>query len=395
MKLLLSCDEYCYIYKGKYYLTKTGILFIDRYSRVFDEIRLAIRTKVIFDEYKISKFFEINNDRVEIFELPFFQGPKQLFRKIKKLNKLSYKACQGCDIAIFRLPSTVAFFCLKKWKKTKKIYATEIVFDCYDALKSSTGIINKIIWKILHNWQVDACKSADGVACVTQKYLQQRYFSKKKNSISTHYSTIELKPDFFYKPRKFPKKKEFTLIHIANQVYFNSRKGHNQILQIVSSLKKLGLVLNIVFVGENYQNGFEKLNDYATQLSIKSQIKFTGFISSEELRKELINADLAILPTKAEGLPRVVIESMAAGLPCITSPVSGNPELINSEFLVNFFDIEGMVSICQKLLTNKYIYEKESLENYYKSREYCSDILNPRRTNFYKELRKKVELMHL
>jgi len=238
----------------------------------------------------------------------------------------------------------------------------------------------------MHNLQVKACNEATGVACVTEKYLQRRYFPTRPNAITSHYSSIELTEDFFLHPRKYPNKKIIRLIHVANQVQFNGRKGHVELIDVVSRLNFKSKRVEIVYVGEDYFNGIEKLKALASEKGIVDDVIFTGYLNKKELRSELEKADIIIFPTKAEGLPRVIIEAMALGLPCITSPVSGNPELINEQFLVEYDDIKKMADACMRLISDKTLYEQESLENFEKSRQYSADVLNPRRTKFYKDL---------
>ena len=100
----------------------------------------------------------------------------------------------------------------------------------------------------------------------------------------------------------------------------------------------------------------------------------------------LDNSDLFVLPTKAEGLPRVIIEAMAKGLPVVTTPASGNPELIENKYLVEYSDVEGLAHKIEELVTFKEAYEKASRVNFEKSLEYAPDILQTRRDKFYVEL---------
>lgn len=392
MTLLLSCDEYCYIYNGDYYVNDTGLTHINRYLSAFDNIVVAFRTKAVNLADDLGKYHNrITSNRIRFISIPFFQGPKQLLTKYFSINKAVKKGIYDCDFAIFRLPSPLAFIALNIIRDKKIPYATEIVFDCFDAYTSSTSLINKFIWRKMHKMQVKACNNALGVSCVTARYLQNRYYPESPNAITSHYSSIELKPDFFTCNRKFPNKQVITLIHVSNQVSFRSRKGHNELIEVLALLNKHRKQAEVVFVGEDYNNGIEQLTNYASELGVDKDIHFTGFLTKTKLREELEAADIAVLPTKAEGLPRVVIEAMALGLPCITSPVSGNPELINKEFLVDYNNVAGMADACKTLINNPEIYEQESLDNFNKSKEYSCEILNPKRTDFYKQL---IELSH-
>lgn len=387
MTLLLSGDEYCCCLEKKFFVSQTGYVLIQRYLNAFEKVYVAFRTKIVDAQSELGKYsYSLDSSKVEFITIPFFQGPRQFVPKYRKIKHAIKNTIDKCDFAILRLPSTTAFVAMEVIWKKKLPYATEIVFDCYDAVETSDDILSKLIWRILHKMQVKACRNALGVSCVTEKYLQRRYFPIRPEAISSHYSSIELPEDFYFSPRQYPGKKVFKIIHIANQVQFNGRKGHNELIKVVSEINRADKRVEVVFVGENYFNGQERLKDLAQSLGTADSVTFTGFLNRQLLRNELINADIAVLPTRAEGLPRVVIEAMAMGLPCITSPVSGNPELIDENFLVRYDDVNGMVERCKILIANKDIYERQSRGNFEKSREYSSDVLNPRRTGFYNDL---------
>lgn len=390
MRLLVAADEYCYKLNGDYYLSEVGITHARRYLRIFDKVRFALRTKEISspEDLKAYKFKAPVN--VEIAEMPFFQGPKQYLPLFFKTRKAADKALAGCDCAIFRLPSTVGFAVWKQAMKKGIPYSVELVFDCQDAVDSADSAIDKNLWKILHRWQVKASANAYGVSCVTREYLQRHYRSERPGAMATNYSSIELTPNFYHQNRKYPEGKQLNIIHVANQVQFNSRKGHNQLIEAVAKLNSAGKSVHVTFVGGDYQNGMALLSDYAKKLGVDKNISFTGFINRDEMRMALMKADIAVLPTKAEGLPRVVIEAMAMGLPCITSPVSGNPELINKEMLVDYSDVDGLADAISRLIDSPDLYESESKINFERSKEYSTEVLNPRRDKFYQFLKDQV-----
>lgn len=393
MKLLLSCDEYCYCLNGQYYLHQFGNILTQRYLQVFDSLRLVIRTKTVTTKEELGSYtIPINPQKIELIPVPFFQGPKEFIKYFFKIRSSLRHCCNNCDIAILRLPSTCAFVILHKLKKYHIPYATEIVFDCKDGFNTTNGLLNKLIWYILHQMQKKACSKAIGVACVTKTYLQQRYYSKLPQALTANYSSIEMPESFLYKARPYPKDNQFRIVHVANQVYYGSRKGHNELIEALKIVRDNGFNASVIFVGGDYFNGIKQLKLFAKEKGIDNFVNFTGMLSQNELRNIMINSNLAVLPTKAEGLPRVIIEAMALGLPCISTNVSGIPELLDKEYLFNYTDINGIANGIIKIISNPILYESISQTNFERSKQYESTYLNIKRTDFYSKLKTKIQL---
>ncbi len=89
-----------------------------------------------------------------------------------------------------------------------------------------------------------------------------------------------------------------------------------------------------------------------------------------------MESNLAVLPTKAEGLPRVVIESMAMGLPCISSNVSGNQELLDEEYLLEYSDIDALANTIIHVISDSVEYESVSARNFENSKKYEASNLD-------------------
>lgn len=389
MNILLYCDEYCLRYKGNYYLESFGHLLIYRYLSVFESVRVPLRVKDVSSKEELGKYSNIVNDnRIEIIAVPYGIGAMDFIKHFFKIRKSIKGICDGIDTAILRLPSIYSFEILSVVRKCNIPYSVEIVFDCYDGFLSSNSLVGKLSMLWMHFKQKDACKHAIAMSCVTEKYLQNRYFNNR--IINSSYSSIELPSDFYYKARQFPIKKRYKIVHIAYQVAFNSRKGHNQLIDALVKVKKKGMNATISFVGGDYMNGIQKLKKYSAEKGVEDSVEFCGFLSRLDLRDLLISSDIAVLPTKAEGLPRVVIESMAMGLPCISSNVSGNPELLDQNCLFEYDDINGLADAIYSILSNPQLYESLSRNNFERSWKYEAKNLNHRRNMFYTEIKKKV-----
>ena len=390
-KLLLSCDDYIFRHDGKYYFkNQEWFDFYQRYLRVFEQLRIANR---VIEEKELKKGRVLVDDpRIEIHPLPIFHGPKEYVGKYFATGRAMRNAVSSCDAAILRLPSTVAQRLSKQVLKAGIPYATEIVFDACDGADTANGVIEKLLWRIIDRQMRRTCATADGVSCVTERYLQRRYFSKKKNHFESSYSTLNLDKSFFSSPRPFPDHAPLSIAHVDLQIGLHSRKGTDIIIQALSKLKKeKGLIVNVNFAGDDWDNSTDRILNYAKDHDIEGQVACIGFLTRTQLTEFLDKSDLFVLPTKAEGLPRVIIEAIAKGLPTITTPASGNPELIPEEYLVDFYDVDGFARRIEKLATNKEAYEKASKENFEHSLQYEGSLLQKKRDEFYLELKNRCE----
>ena len=145
------------------------------------------------------------------------------------------------------------------------------------------------------------------------------------------------------------------------------------------------------FVGKSYHDGQRLLTEYSKSLGVESHIEYKGYVTRSELDAFLTDVDLFVMPTRAEGLPRTIIEAMAKGLPCITTPVSGNPELVSEHFLVEYSDVTTLADRIQELVTNKELYEATSKENFERSLQYEASVLEKRRDEFYIKLKQCIK----
>ena len=134
---------------------------------------------------------------------------------------------------------------------------------------------------------------------------------------------------------------------------------------------------------------------YAEQLKISDYITFTGLLhSSDAVREVLLQADIFVFPTQAEGLPRGILEAMAIGMPVLSTPVGGIPEVLDDECLFDPRDSHGFCRAMCSFLDDPDRMTVMSKENFEKSLQFSNSVLQNRRDLFYKKIKKMALSKH-
>jgi len=106
-------------------------------------------------------------------------------------------------------------------------------------------------------------------------------------------------------------------------------KNKNQILLIEQAKKDPAMYVAIVGDGEDRLYLMKKIEEYG----LKNRVKLFGFMLASEV---LRGFDVFALPSLKEGLPYVLLEAKAAGLPIVANHVGGVPEILDSKDMEMF-----------------------------------------------------------
>lgn len=130
------------------------------------------------------------------------------------------------------------------------------------------------------------------------------------------------------------------------------QKGQMLLLRAAAEVIKSGTPLELLLVGDGpMRTDIQKL---LATLGIGLHVRITGWQSNSEVRKHILNSRALVLPSFAEGLPVVIMESLALGRPVISTYVAGIPELVEngkSGWLVPAGDVEAAASAIRQALT--------------------------------------------
>jgi glycosyltransferase involved in cell wall biosynthesis len=286
-----------------------------------------------------------------------------------------------------RVPSTIASLAVSLAIEPSRPFSLEVVGDPHEAF--SPGAVVHPLRGFFRWWfrrQLRSqCVSACGVAYVTRESLQRRY-PFQSTAFSTYYSDIELDDSAFV---KCPRQTSFSVarhrivaVGSLEQLY----KGPDVLVEAARICIAEGIDLEIIWLGDGKFR--PKLLDSVHSLGLSERISFTGQVpGGASVRRYLDKADLFILPSRTEGLPRALIEAMARGLPCLGSDVGGIPELLHAEDLVKPGDADDLARQIKEVLSSQERRSRMSTRNLLQASQYHENLLRPRRDEFYAHVR--------
>ena len=150
------------------------------------------------------------------------------------------------------------------------------------------------------------------------------------------------------------------------------RKNQQMLIKAWEFVAKRFPDIKLVFVGMGEQQ--VALQALAKDLRIDTMVQFMGF--RRDVPALLQQADMLVLVSKHEGLPRCIMEAMASCKPIVASNVRGNQDLIAdgvNGFLVNLGDVQRLAERIMDLLNDETLVQNMGCLGYTKIQEYNID----------------------
>ncbi|WP_456742179.1 glycosyltransferase [Bradyrhizobium sp. USDA 4469] len=129
------------------------------------------------------------------------------------------------------------------------------------------------------------------------------------------------------------------------------QKGQLLLLEATKKLMEAGLKFEVVLAGDGEMRG--DLDRLIDTCQLRSVVRITGWITSAEVREQILASRALVLPSFAEGLPVVIMEAMALQRPVISTFVAGIPELVEPNehgWLVSAGDVDGLAAAMRACL---------------------------------------------
>lgn len=364
--------------------------FWTRYLEVFD--RVLVVARVLEVPSASPDWRRADGEGVSFAAIPYYVGPWQYLLKARQIQLAARNSVGANDAVILRLSSQIADCIEPLLRQTGHPYGVEVVADPYDVF--APGSVKHPLSPFFRWWfprQLRRqCAAASAAAYVTERALQTRY-PPAPTAFSTHYSSIELPTSALVAAPRIPRQNahQFTLIFVGTlaQLY----KAPNVVIAAVATCVQEGLDLKLILLGDGKHR--PELEAQAKALGIDDRVCFRGQLTAgDAVRTELDSADLFVLPSYQEGLPRAMVEAMARALPCIGSTIGGIPELLQSEDMVPPGDVTVLAGKIREVVTDPERMARMSARNLEKAKEYTEEVLRERRLIFYRYVREQTEL---
>jgi len=332
------------------------------------------------DENTLFTVQGLNKDRYEVDLIMGEEFDENIFDKVKN-NNFNIIQIKGLKWKLNFLHDPIVLLKLIKLLKGKR-------YDIVHTHTTKAGILGRIAARIagvpvivhgLHgstfeafnsgllNWLLflferltgrftDAYVSVSGV--LSEKYIE-RGIGKKEN-YHTVYSGMELEIFYGVRGKIDCRKKRGELgigvedFVIGNVARLETRKGHKFLIDAFKSVleeQKDGHV-KLLIIGEG--NKRENLESYVEELNLEDKVIFTGY--REDVEELMAMMDIFVLTSFREGLPRVLVQAAAVGMPSIAFNVDGVPEIIEDNhngFLVKAGDVKQLAKRITQYIDHK------------------------------------------
>ena len=140
-----------------------------------------------------------------------------------------------------------------------------------------------------------------------------------------------------------------------------SWKGHSDLIQAFNLLKNP--IYSLIIIGDGPQ--IENCKTLAKNSSFPKNIKFVGNIRN--IAPYLQAIDCFVLPSFAnEGVPQAILQAMSVGIPIISCPIGGIPEILKNYKKATLVPPKSPEILSKAMLKNAKVFDMDQLKNVYR-----------------------------
>lgn len=306
---------------------------------------------IVGEEFRKDILNKINDKRFEIIQLKGLTGKLNfLYDPIIVIKLINLLKRNHYDIVHTHLTKTGIL-----GRISARIAGVPIIFRGLQGTAFQT-FNNKLLDWALTLFEKITSKFTDAYISVSD-ILSKEYLENgigKKENYFTVYSGIDM-DKFYYARKNINHKNKLAELGISlnsfiigNVSRLELSKGH---MFLLDSFKKVinerkDYPLKLLIVGDGYEK--DNLINYSKKLNIEDKVIFTGY--REDIEEIMAVMNIFVLTSLREGLPKVLVQAAAVGMPLIAFNVDGIPEIIKDGYNGFFVKPKDVHQIANRII---------------------------------------------
>ena len=320
---------------------------------------------------------------VSFVAVPHYIGPGDYLRRVRSVQRAASGAAARECALIMELPSMIAWHVGRARSRHGAPFGAWVVGDPFDVF-SPGGVdhpLRPLLRLLFAAQQRHLCRKASAAMYVTGEALQRRY-PASPDAFTTISSNVELDSgSMASSPRRFSDSRSSATIVTVASLETNYKRV-DILIEALAMVRARGIDVTLTVAGDGRER--ESLARHVSRNGVGDHVRFLGWVSpAARLREVLDAADVFVLASVQEGLPRAMVEAMARALPCIGTRVGGIPELLEDEELVPASDARALAEKLEEVLRSPARLESMSARNLRKAAAFLPASLGPQRRDFY------------
>src|SRR3989338_2440901 len=294
------------------------------YSKYFDKV-------IVFSYVKEKYHLHKNNELIE----NQFNLHRYIYAPF--LPIINFKELKQCDV-LRGLQITGGIPCAVAKFLYRKPFVVNYGYDYEQVAKLEGKSVLTFLYEIITFIVV---KFADAVI-ITSPSLKNKVGKYSPKKIELIPNSVDTK---LFSPKNKKRKK------IKRIIFVGRLEKQKNLLSLIEAVSALDYKLKLIFIGDGSQKS--KLLKFASRKKVDLEI--IKPVPHDKLPSFLNSADIFVLPSFIEGHPKVLLEAMSIGLPCIGSNVEGIREIIshNENGIITQTDSKSIGNGLVELLGNK------------------------------------------
>lgn len=338
-----------------------------------------------------SDWMRVDGKGVTVLPIIPYQGLVGFLRHRSRIRQQLQPIITKPTALILRIPSPLISCIHRDLLRQQLPYAVEVIGDPWGVF--APGVVRHPLRPLLRRYlsaqQRQQCQQATTASYVTAGFLQGLYPCPGQMFAC---SDVNLGDNTFvasaraYQPATAPR--SLLMLGSLEQLY----KGPDVLLHALALCRQHQRPLKAIIAGDGrFKPAMQQL---AQQLGLANDVTFAGHVPAGDAVRALIDAaDVFVMPSRTEGLPKALLEAMARALPCIASRVGGIPELLEPDALVPADSASALALALEERLADPVWLSRHSQRNLEHARRYQEANLAQQRSAFFAHLRERTATM--